>query len=294
MPTRSRSIVIVLGDLDVVVGLDGDGDVDRDAPSWTVRSSSSDCAAGQSRSAQSPWPDEVVNAGEELDGAWIRVKALEAQHATLSASAAQPLGTKRALVKVGRRSPRRRCSQRSRPRNVPRRQRRASCTEQPHWASTSSDSQLLAVHGQFLAVQRQACYAAPAACRRRRDARTVAMASLQDGLLSRSIACQVARQATANACWLRVRRGASTSCPPPLSLTKAALLRHRFQEDVFACPICHARLQSVAVLRQHDVNEQVLRRLALADPPQRAGPAGHHCVGRHRRVSVFRRATGTA
>jgi hypothetical protein len=51
VPTRSRSIVIVLVDLDVVVDLDGDGDVDRDAPSWTVRSSSSACAAVSFRPA---------------------------------------------------------------------------------------------------------------------------------------------------------------------------------------------------------------------------------------------------
>jgi len=78
----------------------------RPAPSARLRTT--DCAGQTSWSAQSPWPDEVVNAGEELDCAWIDVRALEAQHAILSASAAQPLCTRRALVKVGRPSPRRR------------------------------------------------------------------------------------------------------------------------------------------------------------------------------------------
>ena len=113
LPTRSRSIVIVLVDLDVVVDLDGDGDVDRDAPSWTVRSSSSACAAvsfrpaprasgkvvhdglrganeliGAITMALKQLVDEVVDEGEELDCALIKVKALEAQDAILSATAA--------------------------------------------------------------------------------------------------------------------------------------------------------------------------------------------------------------
>jgi hypothetical protein len=144
LPTRSRSIVIVLVDLDVVVDLDGDGDVDRDAPSWTVRSSSSACAAVSFRPAPRAF-GKVAHDG--LRG------TSESVSASTTARRACRRG-RRTRWRVGRRSPRRRRSQGPRPRKLPQQQRRAafrraSCTEHPHSASTSSDGQLLAVHGRL-------------------------------------------------------------------------------------------------------------------------------------------------
>jgi hypothetical protein len=146
LPTRSRSIVIVLVDLDVVVDLDGDGDVDRDTPSWTVRSSSSACAAVSARPAPRAF-GKVAHDG--LRGTSELVSA----STTVRRACRRGRGTR---WRVGRRSPRRRRSQGPRPRKLPQQQRRAaprqaSCTQHPHSASTRSDGQLLAVHGQLLA-----------------------------------------------------------------------------------------------------------------------------------------------
>jgi hypothetical protein len=107
--------------------------------------------------------------------------------------------------------------------------------------------QLLAVHGQLLAVQRKVAtrHLPPVAGI---AMRTVARAPLQDSLLLCSIACQVARQAIAHACWLRACRGASTSCPPAPSMTKAAA-RSR-QPPLIRCPSTRARSgASPAVIR---------------------------------------------
>ena len=89
----------------------------RPAPSARLRST--DCAARASRSARPPWPNEVVDEGEEFDGVRIDFKASEAQHTIAWATAELPLGTQRAVVKVGCRSPRRRRSQGPRPRKLP-------------------------------------------------------------------------------------------------------------------------------------------------------------------------------
>jgi hypothetical protein len=131
----------------------------------------------------------------------------------------------------------------------------------PIRVSTSSDSQLLAVHGQLLAVHGQllAVHGQLLAVQRQVATRhlppgpgpamrTVARAPLQDSLLLCSIACQVARQAIAHACWLRACRGASTSCPPAPSMTKAAA-RSR-QPPLIRCPSTRARSgASPAVIR---------------------------------------------
>ena len=41
------------------------------------------------------------------------------------------------------------------------------------------------------------------------------------------------------------------------------MLSHCFDEDVLACPRCHARLEPIAVIRRQDVIERILRHLAL-------------------------------
>ena len=50
------------------------------------------------------------------------------------------------------------------------------------------------------------------------------------------------------------------------------MLRHCVQEDVLACPRCHAHLEPVAVLRKHDTIERILRHLALLIGPSALGP----------------------
>jgi|GEM_PF-3454852 len=62
-----------------------------------------------------------------------------------------------------------------------------------------------------------------------------------------------------------------------------------FDEDVLDCPRCHARWLPIAVIRQHDVIDRILRHLAL--PPV---PAERMHPSRLNLSSAPRRATGTA